>query len=320
MPQVKDICIAQLDVDICLAVYSAKGHEALSELDVSLKAAKLLLEQNQMTSINSSTTNPREKRETVVKRPPIRDLISSFLKANFTLQDETVFIMQDTTRDLKVCRKNCDRAFKLVWNLYLIYQQRPPQRSRRESITVSSGEIGRAIDEVTSAFYQRPFSVSPEGEERIKYVRLTTLNSSHNASSQHQQQMKVLGEGWVRERMDQENFRDATGRTISKVQWLGGLQTTLFELLWSGTIEQLKRHSIDVSDIPSLSKDPERKDLERELGELQRGLQEAIMRAKKQRFAIAFCGMVKAGKSLFLNALIGEPILPSDGESNPRMC
>jgi GTPase SAR1 family protein len=53
---------------------------------------------------------------------------------------------------------------------------------------------------------------------------------------------------------------------------------------------------------------------ESELAELKNGLQEAVVRSRKQRFAIAFCGMVKSGKSLFLNALIGRTILPSDGK------
>ena len=45
-------------------------------------------------------------------------------------------------------------------------------------------------------------------------------------------------------------------------------------------------------------------------------LREAIVQSKKQRFTIAFCGIVKAGKSLFLNALMGWAILPSDGGSH----
>jgi ribosome biogenesis GTPase A len=51
--------------------------------------------------------------------------------------------------------------------------------------------------------------------------------------------------------------------------------------------------------------DPERPDFEKAVEELEKRLQETIVRSKKQRFAIAFCGMVKAGKSLVLNALMG---------------
>jgi len=44
--------------------------------------------------------------------------------------------------------------------------------------------------------------------------------------------------------------------------------------------------------------------------------QEVIIRSKNQHFSIAFCGMVKAGKSRFLNTLMGLSILRPDGESD----
>ena len=68
-------------------------------------------------------------------------------------------------------------------------------------------------------------------------------------------------------------------------------------------------------DSPYSPDDPERPEFERAVEELERVLQDAIVRSKKKRFVIAFCGMVKAGKSMLLNALIGRSILPSDGES-----
>ena len=104
---------------------------------------------------------------------------------------------------------------------------------------------------------------------------------------------------------------DRVRRFNAQVRDIGALQTLLFELLWSGTVEQLKqlkRHSAYSAD------DPERPEFERAVEELESALQEAIVRSKKQHFSIAFCGMVKAGKSLFLNALMGRAILPSDGE------
>ncbi|OBZ66418.1 hypothetical protein A0H81_13701 [Grifola frondosa] len=45
---------------------------------------------------------------------------------------------------------------------------------------------------------------------------------------------------------------------------------------------------------------------------LQAGIKKEIARERKHKFIIAFCGMVKAGKSLFINALMGRSILPSD--------
>ena len=44
-------------------------------------------------------------------------------------------------------------------------------------------------------------------------------------------------------------------------------------------------------------------------------LWDVLVRSKRQHFSIAFYGLVKASKSPFLNTLMSESILPSDGES-----
>jgi len=77
------------------------------------------------------------------------------------------------------------------------------------------------------------------------------------------------------------------------------LQGSLFQLLWSGTVKQLDRHG------PHPSNDPNRPEFERAVKELDRVVQEGIVRSMEQHFSIVFCGMVKAGKSMFLNALMG---------------
>jgi len=59
-----------------------------------------------------------------------------------------------------------------------------------------------------------------------------------------------------------------------------------------------------------------RPELERAVEEPERASQEAIVRSKKQCFAIAFYGMIKAGNPMFLNALVGRMILPPDSESD----
>jgi hypothetical protein len=100
-----------------------------------------------------------------------------------------------------------------------------------------------------------------------------------------------------------------------KSQDLGYQQNALFEFLWSGTVEHMKRHMLDANNGANPAVDPEIKFIQEDLRDLERGLIESIQRYKRRRFSITFCGMVKAGKSLFLNALIGQSILPSDGTS-----
>ena len=94
---------------------------------------------------------------------------------------------------------------------------------------------------------------------------------------------------------------NARGREID------AFQTSLFGLLCDGTVERLKRHGAYSSD------DPEGPEFERAVEELEKTLHEEMVRSKEQRFVIAFCGMVNAGRSLFLNALMDRAILPTDG-------
>ncbi|KIJ60882.1 hypothetical protein HYDPIDRAFT_31927 [Hydnomerulius pinastri MD-312] len=48
------------------------------------------------------------------------------------------------------------------------------------------------------------------------------------------------------------------------------------------------------------------------LFQISRAIKKELNRERTLKFSTAFCGMVKAGKSLFINTLIGAPILPSD--------
>jgi hypothetical protein len=178
-------------------------------------------------------------------------------------------------------------------------------------------------------FSKRPFAVSPEGDYRVSFNKLTLLNHNHQSAQKHAGLLTGIGKGWVCDKIDRSSYQYSSGsegkRMSSKVQELGQLQTSLFELLWTSTVEQLKRHGsgweVETNDPTSPPQsetlndinDPERDAFQHDLADLEKSLQEAILKAKKQRFAISFCGMVKAGKSLFLNALIGAPILPSDG-------
>ena len=101
---------------------------------------------------------------------------------------------------------------------------------------------------------------------------------------------------------------DRVRKHNAQVRDIGALQTTLFDLF--GTRDSRRTKGAQSDD----SNDSERQELERAVEELERALRDAIMRSRNQHLMIAFCGMVKAGKSSFLNALIGRSILPSDGE------
>ena len=268
----------------------------MESLERTLKATQLLLEENPTGNRREATIDPSGSKK------PRRALnfVLNVLKANFRPghRQELIGDLKDATYETFVCQQNNERAFKLVWNIYVVVQQWTSGRSSVDNIGNIQDHVGQALNSVLHAFHVHPFAVSPEGDSRINLPTFAILNHNHETATRHEKLARRIGKAWV----DDHIVHNAQIRDID------ALQTSLFELLWSGTVEQLKLHSGYSSD------DRERPEFEKAVEELERALQGAIVRSKKQRFAIAFCGMVKAGRSLFLNALMGRAILPSDGE------
>ena len=264
----------------------------MESLERALQATRSLLEGYKATVNPSGTKKPRR---------PLR-VILYILNDNLYSGRAHEFIgdLKDTTGEIFVCQQNTERAFKLAWNLYVVAQQWTGRRSSFDNIGNIQDRVGQALDSVLHAFHVHPFSVSPEGDSRVNLPTFAILNHNHETATRHEKLARRIGKAWVDDRVRRFN---------AQVLDIGALQTLLFELLWSGSVEQLKW------DSPYPPDDPERPEFERAVEELERVLQDAIVRSKKQRFVIAFCGVVKAGKSMFLNALMGRSILPSDGES-----
>ena len=270
------------------------GIEAMENLERALKTTRLLLEENPAGNQHEATRNRSGNNK------PRRSLVFvlNILKANPRHCHELIGDLKDATVEIFVCQQNNKRAFKVVWNLYVVVQQWTGRPFSVDIIGNIQDSVGQALDSVLQAFHAHPFAVSPEGDSRNQRPTFALLNHNHETATRYEQLARQIGQAWV---------DDHVRRFNAQIRDIGALQISLFELLWSGTVEQLKQHRAYSSD------DPERPEFERAVEELEMTLQEAIVRSRKQRFAIAFCGMVKAGKSLFLNALMGRAILPSDG-------
>jgi hypothetical protein len=270
----------------------------MESLERVFKTTRLVLEENPTDNRTHATINPSG----TTKPRKALGFVLNVLKANSRpgQHHELIGDFEDATHEIYVCQQNNERAFKIVWNLYVVAQQYTGRRSSVDNIGEIQDRVGQALDSVLHAFRVHPFAISPEGDSRVNLPTFAILNHNHETATRHEKLARRIGKAWVDDRVRRYN---------AQVQDLGALQTSLFELLWSGTVEQLKKHSAYSAD------DPERQEFEKAVEELEKALQEAIVRSKKRRFAIAFCGMVKAGKSLFLNALMGRTILPSDGEA-----
>ena len=270
----------------------------MQSFKATLEVAWLMLDENPAGNRHEITTYPSRSNK------PIKAL--SFVLTVLRANPRPGFIgdLKDATREIKGCQQNIERAFKLVWYLYATTQQFIGRRSSvytMYNIADSQDDVSKALDSVLHAFHLHPFALSPEVDKELDLLTLTVLNHNHQTATVYEELARRTGKAWVDDRLQMYN---------TPLRDLFAFQASLFELFWSGTIEQLKRRDVNDGD------DPERLEFEKALLELEKALREVIVRSKKRRFAVAFCGMVKAGKSSFLNALMGRAILPSDGESN----
>ena len=271
----------------------------MNSLERTLQATRSLLDHNPADPSHDAMINSSGSK----KPRKALNFVLNVLETNFQPEYRHKFIgwFKDATYEIFVCQQHNECAFKAVWYLYVVSQQWIGGPSSVGDIANIQDRVGQAFDSVLHAFHDHPFAVSPEGDSRVNLPTFAILNHDQDTATRHEELARRIGKAWVNDRVRRYN---AQGRDI------GALQTPLFELLWSGTVEQLKRHSAYCFD------DPERPEFEKAVEELEVALKEGIIRSKKQRFVIAFCGMVKAGKSMFLNALMGRAILPSDGESD----
>ena len=290
--------------------------EGIESLETALKATRLVLEENPPGNPYGAMMDPFDF-ESETPRRALNNVLG-VLKANFRPGDllDLIGNLKDATSEISVCQRNNERAFKFMWYRHVAiaawqrtgspkidngsHHDHPWQLAWQDLDSVLGSVLNSSLDSVLDAFRVDPFAVSPERTDLVYDLHtFAILNRNGEATTRLERFARQLGRAWVDDRVSGYHFR---------IQELGALQTSLLELLWSGTVEQLKQHS------PHSSSDPERQEFERAVGELERVLQGAMVRSKKEHFSIAFCGMVKAGKSMILNALMGRSILPSDGE------
>ena len=276
--------------------------EGMEGLENALEAIRLVLEENpagnplDATMNPSGSENPRRALNYV-----LRDLKANSRPGGLL---DLIGDLKNATSEIFVCQRNNERACKFIW--YRHVANAAWQWTGSPKINFTGGRhvrpwqvLDSVLDSVLDAFRVDPFSVSPERTHHVNDLHtFAILNRNHEAATGHERLARQIGKAWVDDRVLESNLR---------VQDLAVLQTS-FELLWSGTVEQLKQHS------PHASDDPERQESERAVEELERVLRREIVRSKKRHSSIAFCGTIKAGKSMILNALMGLSILPSDGE------
>ena len=224
----------------------------------------------------------------------LRAFLVTLMRIPLSKQRNVVSDLNEAKNKILNNQQNINRDFKLIWYLYTVSQQQASTGAIFSMDQICIISLTGALDAVSWEFTGYPFGISrPCGS-----FSLSVLNHDHNAASRQEELARRLGRGWINDRVNRHHV---------PVKQLIYVQITLFELILSGTVPQLKRNLIRNTN------DPEHREFEIILGQLDKSLQEAIARSKQPRLTLSFYGMVEAGKSLFLNSLIGNIVLPSGG-------
>lgn len=285
------------------------GKDAVKSFETALEATRQLLKENLTRRSFEATMNPPG---TKTSGGALRFLLNVLKPDIPPVQfPELLDGLKEATHAMKLCQQNNEHTFKRVWYLYVTCQRYPfvenigiiPGRVEQASypsvddVGIIQDRSGQVVHSVLHAFHVHPFAISPEGDGGVNLPTLAILNHNHDTVTRYEKLARRIGKTWVDDRIPRRKTK------------IGALQISLFELLWSGTVEQLKSHSVHSAN------DPEQAEYVRAVEELEKTLRRAIVHSKRQRFVITFCGMVDAGKSTFLNALMGRAILPSHGET-----
>jgi len=248
---------------------------------------------NAMTTL-LGTESAKESSTLPNSQSSLKSILQSLMHLSPAKQRTVVSALKDARNKILDNQQNTKRDFRFLWNLYTISQQRANTGAYFPLDGSSTKTVTGALDVASWEFFTHPFGIS----RSCGSFSLSLLNRDHDAASKMKKLAKELGKGWINDRVNRNHV---------PASQLIHVQIPLFELIWSGTIQQLQVNPTHSTN------DPEYRGFEQTLDQLDSSLQEVIARSKRPRFTISFYGMVKAGKSLFLNSLIGNTVLPSNG-------
>ncbi|TDL23502.1 hypothetical protein BD410DRAFT_787351 [Rickenella mellea] len=261
---------------------SNDGKDAFERLSIALRLAETLLRRQDSAAqkLISSLTWTEERRG---------PFLTGFDEENF---QEFKRMTEEAFDTLDERVNEISRLFTLFHRLYLLHNV--PRKSEPIAWGAEPWQVGTSLDILQLSFYLNPFTMVISDTDRPEVVGgLHSLNSTRHWAERHAHTMEAAGRRWVEDQL-------TDGITVPA---LGRIQLDLMERLWKVLSDSSSDiHQAVAPDVAS----------GKEWVEMLRSIHSAFKRSKGQRFSIAFCGMVKAGKSLFLNALMGRTILPSN--------
>ncbi|KLO16294.1 hypothetical protein SCHPADRAFT_221937 [Schizopora paradoxa] len=277
------------------------GNNALKKLVTMLDTTRGFLAAQDEAASTMLASLSKKKRRRIAEAFGVRD-------------EEVAFdvVMKEASSSLDAHRTDLRRQYDLFHKLYFIILNSPEahgpsrmhspatlrqQADREERIRARQAEIQRE-------FYDRPFQYTLSTDAALDIAKDVDISrGKSNGSESYISTVKELGRNWA-----DDNTPTLSELSIKK---LADIQATLLEKLLTNIEFELAGYSLKASAGESC--DGVTDDLRcAHLALMRSTMLREVERNKTKRFSIAFCGMVKAGKSTFLNALMGESLLPSD--------
>ena len=233
--------------------------------------------------------------------------------------DDLNNVVRNAFSDLDERREDVRNTFTHFKTLYELHNSR--QQHRKNSAPLpplpkrrSTSDINNLFESIKFGFFNNAFHVgASKSEEADLASKVHCLNECAEWEERLTELMEGQGKRWVEDQMVEE----------MSIQKCRKLQSGLL-------VNLLKVVSPDAGTAMFRTAEGSANSVNRvQLEEINIVIRKSLKQAAEQKYSIAFCGMVKAGfvnaslrpisnlinprKSLFLNALIGRMVLPSNG-------
>jgi hypothetical protein len=186
------------------------------------------------------------------------------------------------------------RSFNRMWmeHRIVLNQLDPP--------VIASGHLTQEprLNLLSNAMQTTPFAVGSTRDRFIQYTPNTTDNNLH--LDQYQYLVREISGDWAKIRFK-----------MTPTEKRLNAHKELLNLIWNGTLEALRNVSLD----DFASHDAIIEDYNKSLRVIHSSTRDALIRSATPTFSMVLVGGEDAGKSTFLNAMIGSDLLPSSGES-----
>ncbi|OBZ66419.1 Clamp-binding protein CrfC [Grifola frondosa] len=280
---------------LAVLLATSDGDGSFRHLSDALKSAKILLKKQDHATDDLIEETEKSHRRSHLNFVALLSDVDADNERFKSRLGEANSIIDDSRADVKRC-------FEQFHALYTVHRDSPrspslvvsPSASRRREDSRSPGPNPRSS--IQASFYDQPFNVVVGESYALEIAdHLGILPSDGDP---YTSTMKDMAERWVDDRVSEASMAD-----------IGRAQIELITNLRSALDAELAAFA---TEGPSVSGSGPEAVRCAHLFEIRDNVEKELMRDKTKTFSIAFCGMVKAGKSLFLNALMGRMLLPSD--------